>query len=165
MAFVSSAFDLEFVLKGIEFDVEFDDEYFDEDEKKQLLDFISNMSKNIYIDKSYVECNGNKHTDVFMLEDGWNALCDLVIDSRYCKYLHHISQSSLIEAFCTMARCYMYELLCKITDKTCHIAITVKDDCDFDVIVYKDDSKEWKKYPGKWQDWEFDDDGNPVFPS
>lgn len=162
MAYVSSAFDLEFILTGIKFDVEFEDEYFDEDEKKDLLDFINCMSQAIFIDKSYVECKGNKHTDTFMIESGWNALCDLVIDSRYCRNTHRLTQSSLTDAFCTMARCYMYELLCKKTDKAHHILLMVEEDCEFDITICKDESREWKTYRGRWQDWEFDDDGNPI---
>lgn len=154
----TNAFELEFVIIGAKFDVEFEDGYFDEDEKKEILNFIESLSNTIPIDRSYVESNMNKRTSVFMLEDGWNSLRDMLIDTEYGKYLHPKNHEILVESFSIMAKCYLYECLSLKTEHISHINISIKTD-PFDVIICKDKSNDWKNYKGKWQDWKFDDNG------
>ena len=162
MEFINSALELEFIIKNVSFDVAFEEGYFDHDEETEILDFISAMSKEMCIDKSYVECYGNKRKSTFLVEDGWNTLKDVILDSEYCKYLGQGANESLVEAFSTIARCYIYDCVSSITDKFQHIMITINPNCVFDVIICKDVSHDWKKYAGKWQDWEFDDEGKPI---
>lgn len=95
-----------------------------------------------------------------MIESGWNSLKDVILDSKFCKYTFNATDEVLIDAFATMGRCYIYECLALKTDKFTHINVTVKEDCEFEVIVCKDSSEDYKKYLGRWQDWEFDDEGN-----
>lgn len=157
----SSSLDLEYIFIGMHFDVEFEDGIFTDEEEQYFRDYISKVSQKIFIDKSYVEWSGNKRKDVFMLESGWNALKDLIVDSKYGQYLDAMPNSKpvIIDAFATMGRCYVYELLAKITDKTQSINISVNSNCEFDVIICKDTTNDQKTYLGPWQDWEFDDDG------
>lgn len=157
-----SSFELKFILKDVSYDVVFEEGEFDDAETKKILECIEVFSKEICIDKTYVECNKNRRSSTFMIESGWNALRDLMIDSKFGKYLNDIAQASLVEAFSTMARCYMYECISLYTDKYTHIDISVKPTSTFTVIVCKDTSNEWKDYCGPWQDWEFDDNGHPI---
>lgn len=43
------------------------------------------MSKEIVIDKSYVEFPENNHEKVFILETGWNEFCKLVYEIKFRK--------------------------------------------------------------------------------
>ena len=157
-----SSFELKFILKDVSYDVVFEEGEFDDAETKKILECIEVFSKEICIDKTYVECKDNRRSSTFMVETGWNALRDLIMDSSFGKYLSPAAQMSLVEAFSMMARCYMYECISSFTDKYTHIDINVKPDSIFDVIICKDTSSEWKDYCGPWQDWEFDDNGRPI---
>lgn len=157
--FNKSSIELEYVIIGMKFNVEFLDGSFSEEEQKDIRDFIEHMSEKMYIDRSYVECKENKRKSVFMIESGWNALRDLMLDSRFGKHLYGQSAEVLADAFATMSRCYVYECLSLKTEKFTEISVTVKDDCVFDVVVCKDTSKDYKTYKGRWQDWAFDENG------
>ena len=160
MVYRKNSMELEYVLLGMEFDVGFLEDVFTDEEKKELTYFIDNISKAIYIDKSYVECKDNKRKSVFMVESGWNSLRDVILDTKFCKYIYGNTNEVLIDAFATMGRCYVYECLSSKTKKFTSINVTVKEDCEFEVIICKDVSNDYKRYLGRWQDWEFDDDGN-----
>ena len=158
----TSAFELEFVITGIKASIEFEDGYFDEDKQKDISEYVKSMSKEMCIDKSYVECSNNKHADTFLVETGWDTLRDLLIDSGYGRYLHKESVASLVEAFVVMAKCYLYEcVMIKYQDAAEHINISIAN-APFDVTICKDTSNSWKSYIGKWQSWNFDDNGNYV---
>ena len=154
-----NTFELEFIIIGAKFNVEFEDGFFDEDEKHEMIEYIDAISKKIFIDRSYVECKGNNRKSVFMLEDGWNSLRDMLIDTDYGKYLHLKNHETLIEALSVMANCYLYECISLKTEHISHISISIKPE-PFDVIICKDRSNDWKNYKGEWQNWKFDDNGN-----
>lgn len=158
----TSAFELEFIIRNARFNIDFEEDCFADDEAKAIIDYVYSMSREMSIDKSYVECKDNKRVDVFMLESGWNTLKDILVDSRYGKHLHPIAQASLVEAFITMARCYIYECLAKFTEKFEHVLVDIDSSQDFEVVVCKDTSSAWKSGLGHWQDWDYDDDGNPI---
>ena len=160
MVYRKNSIELEYVLLGMEFDVEFLEDTFTDEEKNELTSFIGTVSKAIYIDKSYVECKDNKRKSVFMIESGWNSLRDVILDTKFCKYIHGNANEVLIDAFATMGRCYVYECLSSKTEKFTCINVTIKEDCEFEVIVCKDVANDYKRYLGRWQDWEFDGDGN-----
>lgn len=50
-----------------------------EEEQEEIKNAVKHLSREMWIDKSYVEFKENKHEDTFMLEAGWNELCALVI--------------------------------------------------------------------------------------
>lgn len=160
MTYRKNSMELEYVLLGMKFDVEFLEDAFTDEEKKELTYFIDNISKAIYIDKSYVECKENKRKSVFILESGWNSLREVILDTKFCKYMHENTEEGLIDAFATIGKCYVYECLSSKTEKFTCINVAIKEDCEFEVIVCKDVSNDYKRYLGRWQDWEFDDDGN-----
>lgn len=156
----SNAFDLEFILIGMKFDVKFEEGLFSEDEQAKIRNFIDVMSHRICVDKSYVDCKGNYRKSKFMLEEGWNKFCDAIFDTRFCQYMYNYSEEDIASTFATIGRCYMYESLAKEVENISSIDITLKDDCEFDVIICKDTARDWKNYIGPWQNWEFDENGN-----
>lgn len=158
----NSAFELEFIIKNIELNVEFEDGFFDDDEKKDIIEYIDSLSKEICVDKSYVDCKANKRTSTFLLEEGWNSLKDFMVDTDYCRYVTVQHQPVLVETFATFAKCYMYECLALKTEQFQHVIINVDPNCNFDVIVCKDQSNDWKNYKGKWQTWNYDENDKNV---
>lgn len=157
----TSSFELEYVIVGAKAVVSFEEGYFDEDEQHEIEEYVEKLSKRIYIDRSYVDSKQNKRTSTFMVEDGWNAMRDALLDSEYGKYLHPNNYPRFIEAMVIMAQCYLYECLTLNGYDISHINISI-DNEPFDVIICKDRSNDWKNYAGKWQDWEFDENGHYV---
>ena len=125
----------------------------------KITEYVEALSKKISVDRSYVECKDNKRKSTFMIEDGWNSLRDMLIDTEYGRYLHPKNHEALIEALSMIARCYLYECIYLKTEYADHIAISMKNE-PFDVIICKDTSNDWKNYKGEWQSWKFDDDGH-----
>lgn len=162
MAFSATNVELEYIIRGIKFNIDFVDDVYTDDEEKDIVEFINSMSREIYIDKSYVDCKENKRRNTFIIETGWNSLKDLLFDSRFCRNLHQFGKDTVISAFLTLAVCYVYDCLAMKVDDPSTIHISVKNDAIFDVVVCKDTSNEWKNYIGPWQDWKFDDDGNVL---
>ena len=160
MAINKHSIDLEYVFLGVKFDIEFSDDSFTKEEENDIVDFIDVMSRRICIDKSYVDCRENRRKNAFMLEKGWNALNEIVLDTKYCQYLDDRCTYAILDAFMTMIKCYMYDCLAMKTDKFADILLTIDSTHEFDVIICKDSSNDYKNYPGPWQTWEFDDNGN-----
>ncbi len=150
-----SAFEIEFVIIGMKFNVSFEEGFFEENEQKEIIDFIDSMSKEMHIDSSYVDKKGTKHKSTFMLDEGWTSLNEVIFDSKCCKYLHPKSQETIVDAFCMMGKCYIYECLALRYDFQ-HILIEVDPKCNFEVAFLKDTSNAWKQYRGKWQTWKDD---------
>lgn len=150
-----SAFELSYVIIGMQFNVVFEEGYFEEKEQNEILDFIKQMSKEMHIDSSYVDKKGTKFKSTFMLEEGWQSLNDVIFDSKCCKYLHPSSQETIADAFCMMGKCYMYECLALKYDFP-HIQLEVDPKCKFEVAFLKDTTNAWKQYKGKWQTWKDD---------
>lgn len=152
--------ELEYVMKNVKFNVEFDSEIFDENQQKELRDYIDVMSKVIPIDKTYVEFKGNDRKSTFMLEEGWNQLKHDIVLSNFCKNISVKDTKGMADAFAVIARCYMYECLLLKTKNIEHINCTVLEDQEFELVICKDVGREFENYPGPWQNWEFDDNGN-----
>ena len=147
------AFELEFILLNVQFDVSFDEDVFDESERNEIIDFVNSLSHEIPVDKTYVDFKGTNFKDTFLTEEGWNALCDTILDSSFCKYIHPRNHETIVDAFVTIARCYIYQCLLSRYGNVEHIIAMVRPNTSFDVVICKDCSNEWKKYPGKWQTW------------
>lgn len=151
----TSAFELEFVFIGMKFNVTFEEGFFEEKEQKEILDFVEQMSREIHVDSSYVEKKGTKFKSTFMIDDGWTQLNEVILDSKFCQYLHPKSQETIIDAFCTMGKCYIYECLALFYDFQ-HILVEVDPKHDFEVAFLKDMSNAWNHCKGKWQTWKDD---------
>lgn len=149
----TSKFDISFVILGMKFNLAFEDGFFDKNDIAEITQYVDCMSKEMCVDSTYVEKAGSKYKSTFMMEDGWNALCGLIKDSEYGKYLDARSQETLVEAFCMMGKCYMYECISLLYDFT-HIQVEVDPTKDFEVVFLKEQLDAWKRYPGKWQSWE-----------
>ena len=159
MAYTKSSIELEYVFLGMQFEIEFLEDSFSDEEKKDIEEFVNYMSKEIHIDKSYVDCKENTRNSTFMLESGWNSLRDVILDTKYCKYLPSNAKIVVADAFMTMGRCYIYECLATKTSKFSQVNIKHKANSTFDVVICKDVAHDYRKSIGRWQDWEFDDNG------
>ena len=153
---MGSPFEIEFIFIGAKINVSFEDGFFDDDEKKEIQEFVHSISKEIAIDKSYVECKQNKRKSTFLIEEGWNSLKDMLFDTEFGKYLDENNQNLLVDTYATIIKCYIYEYLSTEQYAVEHIGIEVDQSCKFIALICKDASNSWRNYPGKWQTWNFD---------
>lgn len=147
--------DLIYTFKYICMDVHVNNSYSNE-EQLEIKHKVKEICKEICIDKSYVEFSENKHEDVFMLEDGWNELCKLVLQTKCGKNATKQQNMIMQEAFTLMILCYVYLFLENLGYDNNDIILELAPTGKFMVEYEIDNIKEWKHYPGKWQTWNWD---------
>lgn len=89
-----------------------------------------------------------------MLEDGWNKLCQLVIDTKFGKNINTEQNNIMQEAYMMMILCYTYLFLENFGYSSDGIFLEIVYKSRFMIGYQKDTINEWKYYPGKWQDWD-----------
>lgn len=60
------------------------------------------LSREIVIDKTYVDYKGTKYEKTFMYEDGWNSLCELVMKTKFGKKATRDEDARLRESYKAM---------------------------------------------------------------
>lgn len=149
-------FDIVFEFKNAEFFVTVDPDMYNDIDLAEIEYIVNHMSKDIWIDKSYVDFPENKHKDVFLGLDGWENVCKLVRRTKYGKLSPKLADGILFEAFQLMMTAYMYDILEKFDYDISGINLDVLNK-GIETYFYKDGIQEWKHYPGPWQDWGLED--------
>lgn len=147
--------DLVFHFVDPEIEVLLEDGCFDSETAKELKTLIDGLKKSIWIDKTYVGFEDSKYSDVFLTEEGWQALCEMLLATKFGETMHPKNQEQVVEAYSIMIICYLYSELAKRGWSHEHIAMRPKDDEDIEAEIYLDQTPldSWKDYRGKWQDW------------
>ena len=141
--------ELQYIVKNIKFCVEFKTAFFDNETEMEIKSFVDQISNEICIDKSFVKCDTNKYTDVFLTEEGWESLKHMLLLSVYGTYLGKKDQEMLTNVFASIAECYILSSMMSYFDFeyiniSDHIELTLDKKSKFDVIVLKDVATEWK---------------------
>lgn len=145
-------FELSFVISGADVKLEFEDGFFNDEEEKELSSRASELSQKVFIDRSNVACKLNKHSKKFLLEEGWNFLHDVLVDTKYGKYMALENQKYIAQTLDVMICCYVMSELEAFTDKIEHIALSIDESSVLEVLICKDTSNEWSSYRGSWTD-------------
>lgn len=153
-------FDLSFVITGAQVTLDFEDGCFSDDEQEMLQSTAQELARRVIIDKSNVELKDNKSSHKFLLEDGWNFLCDVLVDTQYGKYMAAENQKFLAQSAEIMVCCYVMNTLEMMTDKVEHLALSVDPDSMLEILVCKDTSDEWRAFKGSWKDLDEDNGYN-----
>lgn len=146
--------DLLFNFKYVCINYEMCDDAIDKETQKRIANALKVLTKEICIDKSYVDFAGTKYEKAFLREDGWNELCDLVFKTKFGTKCSYADNELLVDAYKSMIVCYLYQTLSDLGFDIDNIRLEVADNAKFMVKIDKDTFKEWKHYPGKWQTWE-----------
>lgn len=146
--------DLIITFKEVCLDVSTDDTYSEEDVAR-IKEILDTAVKNVYIDRSYVSFEGNKHQDTYILEKGWIDLCKTIIESNFCRLLNKAERELMNEAFRMLIVGYAYTVLSKFGYETEGMAFNFIEDSSFIAEYEYDRIQEWKYYPGPWQDWDY----------
>jgi hypothetical protein len=101
------------------------------------------MSKNIYIDKTYVHFKKTKWKDAFIKEKSWNKLCKLIVDTNFLENASEYEERCIMESIAVLSITYLYQILCKYGYDVQYIDISIKQNSEFKVIYEIDDRKSW----------------------
>lgn len=139
-------------------EVELEEGWFDDDSEKEVLELIDNLKKSIWIDKTYVGFDDSKYSDVFLTEEGWTALCKMLVASGFGKNLHAAGQEQLAESYPIMVVCYLYGELIKRGWGYEHMSITPVEGSEIEAEIYVDETSHdsWRDYHGTWQELELE---------
>lgn len=111
-------------------------------------------SREMLIDKTYVDFEGTKFKKTFLTEKGWNALQKLIKSTRYGKTASPAENAALGEAFRQMAAEYVRHVMRDAGWDVDLMEAYVEKDAAFVVEYWPDTAEEWRRYPGEWQTWE-----------
>ena len=140
--------ELQYTIEGLEYDVVFTTNIFDDDMKNDIINVVNSLSKSIYIDKSYVSTKSNKYENVFLTEDGWISFTQMMFMTTFTKKLKNKEKRLVVNTFLQMAECYLYSSLISYFDFEYinivdHIELVPKDSVEFSVVISKDNAMEW----------------------
>lgn len=140
--------DLKFTFSKSQIKVTFNSGYFSKEEETDIRNIVSTMSKTICVDKSYVDFKENKHTDVFIQEEGWKFLCDLMISTKFMSRLSIDEENTLFEIFELIVICYLYQCIEYFDYDVSNIHLELARNSRIMTEVEYDYSQSWKTYPG-----------------
>lgn len=145
-------FELLFIFKYVCVNCEMNDEL-DEETQAQVNNALKLLTKEIHIDKSYVDFEGTKYKKTFLREDGWKELCDLVFKTKFGNKCKKDDNDRMLEAYRSIIVCYLYQALSDLGFDIENIYLEIADRSKFMVEFHKDVCEEWKTYVGPWQNW------------
>ena len=146
-------YDLTFTFKYVCVNFQVDPDVYSKKDIKEIQKILQVLTKEITIDKSYVDFNLNKHDNVFLTLNGWNELCKLVIDTR--KKASKKQNDTKYEAYIMMILSYLYLAFEQYGYDTEALYFEIEEDSYFMSEYQKDETEAWKTYPGKWQTWKW----------
>ena len=145
-------FELLFIFKYVCVNYEMNDEL-DEETQARVNNALKLLTKEIYIDKTYVDFKGTKYKKTFLREDGWKELCDLVFKTKFGNKCKKDDNDRMLEAYSSIIVCYLYQALSDLGFDVENIHLEIADQSRFMVEFHKDVCEEWKTYVGPWQSW------------
>ena len=126
---------------------------YDDGDKQDVLDILNQITQEIYIDKTYVAFDGTGFEKTFLIEPGWNALRDLVIETNYGRICTKAHEAVMRMAYRKMIEAYVAAVFADLGWDVDAMEFAVEDD-SFEAEIVDDVAEEWKRYPGRWQTWE-----------
>ncbi len=142
---------LRFEIHYADINASIDNEMYTDEEIKQIHYIVANGSKHIYIDKTYVDFKDTPYSKIFLTENGWKHICNLVLKTDFGKNCTKKQNKELIESYSLMSLCYMYLLLEDYGFDCAGIYLEHTDKSKFMVRIFEDDLSD--NYAGKWQSW------------
>ena len=139
--------------KNMCIDCRLDFDMFSQQERQDILNILRIMSREISIDKSYVQYKGTKYTKTFISESGWVELCSLLSQTHLGKKTTKHQMLELTESYIAMAICYLYQIFEDFGYDTSEIFLEFRDGSYFNTEIVEDKIREWEKYPGDWRTW------------
>lgn len=152
MAKKSETRDLIFTFKYAKVEVDVDPDVYSDEDLVLIQQQVDMLSKEINVDKTYVDYKGTKYEKTFMYEDGWKQLCKLAEKTKYGKNATKAQNEKLADSYRAMIIQYVFLALEDLGYDTSAICLRIVPKTSFMVEIYADNIKH-DNYPGKWQTW------------
>lgn len=147
----TDSFDIDIVMEDVPIKCVVNGDVYSEQDANEIDDIISVFSREIRIDKTYVDFKGTKYEKTFLTEDGWNDFLKLIhkrIDKRESK-----KDAAVIAKTCGLiAVKYIETCISEYGYDVSEIKLSIPEKAEFK-LTFAEPSGEWKRYPGKWQTW------------
>lgn len=140
-------------ISNLHFDVSAcdDEEYqLSQDELKHITNIVNHLSKNIFIDKTYVKFEGNRWKDAYIVEDKWYELIKIIVGSnlgrnKYGKISAKECSGVILESVILLSIEYMYRTLANMGFDTDLFVIDIKQHKHNFGVEYEFDSRDdWR---------------------
>jgi hypothetical protein len=128
-----------------------DSHTYSEQDREDVRGYLASATREICIDKTYVDFKGTKYKKTFMSEEGWDRLCEFIKQTGG-KNLTKTQRAELLDTYRVMIACYLYQLLQDLgyDERGMYIEVGKR----FSVKVEEDTIREWERYPGDWRTWD-----------
>lgn len=145
--------ELKFMFSYADIEVIIDTDMYSDEDQLRINNIIKCCSKNIEIDKTYVDFKNTLYEKTFMTEKGWKCFCKLVRKTQFGNKCTKSQHLALQENYELMILCYLYQLLEDYGYDCAGVCLQIKGDSHFMVQIFNDCSTP-AKYLGKWQSWD-----------
>lgn len=132
---------------------ELDASMYNKNDEKDVLYILNELTNEIKIDKTYVDFKGTKFSKTFISEAGWDRLCDTLRETGFGRRISVKKNNDLYEAYGLIILCYLYQCFSDLGYNVDGMQLFMRKYGKFTVEYSVDTSDEWRRYPGRWQDW------------
>ena len=137
--------ELEINIEGLCVDFDVDPEVITEEQCCQIAKIIEQMSKSIWIDKTYVDFKGNHFKDAFIVESEWYKLLEAIREQLTSKKISNKKMNFIRGSLMMIALFYLYSILDKYGYDTKYINMYVDESCEkFHARYFKDNRTKWE---------------------
>lgn len=129
-------------IRNVECDIDANPEVYSDDDLNMLTEIVDRMSKDIWIDKTYVSYEKNRFRNAFIVEDKWYDFIKLMsistmqkLDRRGCKAIR--------DALTTIAVVYLYQVAERYGFNTEDIEIHISEQAKIKAELFRDNRTTW----------------------
>jgi len=98
-------------ITGIKMDAVMNPERYGEEDRKKVQDILDHMTKDIYIDKTYVNYDGTRWKNAFIVEDKWYEFLNLVRNTNFGRSATDEQMEDITDCVLAMVLIYMYQTI------------------------------------------------------
>ncbi len=117
---------------------------YSEEDMDRLYYIVSNMAKDIWLDKTYVNFKGNRWKDNFIVEDRWYELIKVILKSDFGKKASKRTDTMITESLLVLSLTYLYQIAGKYGFDAEDIDISFDPKTKLKVEYIEDTQKDWR---------------------
>jgi len=129
-------------IQNVKCEVDVNPDVYNKNDFEYLNEIVTHMSKDIWIDKTYVSFKKNRWRDAFIVEERWYDLVKLLTISTVEK-LNKKTQNALTEALMLITITYLYQIAEKFGFEVENIDIQVKQNSKIKTELFQDNRTSW----------------------
>lgn len=123
--------------------VEVNEDVYSNEDKENIKNIINMMSKEIWIDKTYVDFKRNRWRDAFIVEKMWYEFCKLIIKTDFGKKGNKRDNDEIANNLLVLSLTYLYSIIEKYGYDTENIDIFFTKKTKFKCIYELDERTSW----------------------